>query len=151
LLPGERDPLADQAADMLMARLTDSGKFLVFERSDIEVVERERAVQNGPQTPLVGVDALIIGSVTEFGRKIEGETGFLSATKRQTASATVEIRIVDVQTGQAFFTTKGTGNASVEAGEIAGFGSRAGYDSTLNDRAISSAISDLMNNTVQRL
>src|SRR5579871_2132957 len=151
LLPGEMDPLADQAADMLTARLTDSGKFLVFERADLGAVERERDLQMSKAAPLVGVDALVIGSVTEFGRKIEGETGFLSATKRQTASATVEIRIVDVQTGQAFFSTKGSGTASVEAGEVAGFGSRAGYDATLNDKAISAAISDLINNVVQKL
>jgi len=151
LFDGEKDPLADQAADMLTARLTDSGKFLVFERKDIEEIQKERLLQNGTLSPLVGVDALIIGSVTEFGRKTEGETGFLSSTKRQTASATVEIRIVDVQTGLAFFSTKGSGTASIEAGEVAGFGNRAGYDSTLNDKAISIAISDLINNTVQKL
>jgi len=151
LLEGEKDPLANQASDMLMARLTDSGKFLVFERGDLDAVQRERTLQNRTDAPLVGVDALIIGSVTEFGRKIEGETGFLSSTKRQAASATVEIRIVDVQTGQAFFSTKGSGTATVEAGEVAGFGSRAGYDATLNDKAISAAISDLINNVMQKL
>ncbi len=151
LLPGEKDPLADQASDMLMAGLTDSGKFLVFERSDLDAVERERDMAVRPLAPLVGVDALIVGSVTEFGRTIEGQAGFLSATKRQGASATVEIRIVDVQTGLAFFSTKGSGTASVEAGEVAGFGSRAGYDATLNDKAISAAISDLINNVMQKL
>ncbi len=151
LLEGESDPLANQASDMLMARLTDSGKFLVFERGDLQAIQKERTLQSRIPSPLVGVDALIIGSVTEFGRKIEGETGFLSSTKRQSASATVEIRIVDVQTGQAFFSTKGSGTATVEAGEVAGFGSRAGYDATLNDKAISAAVSDLINNVMQKL
>lgn len=32
-----------------------------------------------------------------------------------------------------------------------GFGSKAGYDSTLNDKAISSAISDLMTNVLNKL
>ncbi|CAN5311364.1 hypothetical protein BH10PSE4_BH10PSE4_17030 [soil metagenome] len=150
LLDAEKDPLADQAADMLTARLVDSGKFIVFDRSDLDGLQREQEAA-GASTKLIGVDALVVGSVTEFGRKVEGKSGFLNSKMRQTASATVEVRLVDVQTGRAFFSTKGTGSASVEVGEVAGFGSKAGYDSTLNDKAISAAISDLMTNVLQRL
>ena len=39
----------------------------------------------------------------------------------------------------------------MEVSETAGFGSRAAYDSTLNDKAISAAISDLMTNLMQKL
>jgi curli biogenesis system outer membrane secretion channel CsgG len=148
LLDTERDPLADQAADMLTARLVDTGQFMVFERGDVDALARE---QGAEKAKLVGVDALIVGSVTEFGRKIEGKSGFLNSKTRQIASATVEVRLVDVGTGQAFFSTAGKGSASVEVGEIAGFGSRAGYDTTLNDQAISAAISDLMTNVIQKL
>lgn len=150
LFDGEHDPVAQQAADMLTARLVDSGKFLVFERSDIDLLEREQAA-SGAIGKLVGVDALVVGSVTEFGRKVEGKSGFLNSSMRQTARATVEVRLVDVQTGQAFFSTSGSGSAAVEAGEVAGFGSQAGYDSTLNDRALSAAISDLTNKVMQKL
>jgi curli biogenesis system outer membrane secretion channel CsgG len=149
LMDAERDPLADQAADMLTARLVDSGQFLIFERSDLDLLTREQGT--GTSKNFVGVDALVVGSVTEFGRKVEGKSGFLNSRMRQIASATVEVRLVDVSTGQAFFSTTGTGTASVEIGEVAGFGSRAGYDSTLNDKAISAAISDLMTNVVQKL
>lgn len=151
LLATERDPLADQAADMLMARLVESGKFLVFERGDLDAVRAEQSLQGAGASQLVGVDALIIGSVTEFGRKTDGQTGFLSSTKRQTASATVEVRLVDVRTGRAFFSTSGHGDAVVESGEVAGFGSKASYDGTLNDRAISAAIADLMTSVMQKL
>jgi curli biogenesis system outer membrane secretion channel CsgG len=150
LIDGERDPLADQAADMLTARLVDSGKFIVFDRGDLGSLEREQEAA-GVSTKLVGVDAVIVGSVTEFGRKVEGKSGFLNSKMRQIATATVEVRVVDVQTGRAFFSTRGSGTASVEVGEVAGFGSKAGYDSTLNDKAISSAISDLITNLLQRL
>jgi curli biogenesis system outer membrane secretion channel CsgG len=151
LLDGERDRLADQASDMLMARLVDSSKFLVFERDDLDAIKKEQALNPGTASQVVGVDTLIVGSITEFGRKTDGQVGFLSSTLRQTVAATVEIRLVDVRTGQAFFTTRGAGNAVVEAGEVAGFGARAAYDATLNDQAISAAISDLINNVVQRL
>jgi curli biogenesis system outer membrane secretion channel CsgG len=149
LLEAERDPLADQASDMLTARLVDTGQFMVFERRDLDAVTREQS--SSERAKLVGVDALVVGSVTEFGRKVEGKSGFLNSKTRQIASATVEVRLVDVATGQAFFSTSGKGSASVEVGEVAGFGSKAGYDSTLNDSAISAAVSDLMTNVVQKL
>lgn len=151
LLATERDPIADQAADMLMARLVDSGKFLVFERGDAEALAKEQALNGGAQSGPTGVDAVIVGSVTEFGRKTEAKTGFLNSKMKQTVSATVEVRLVDVRSGLAFFSTKGTGSASLEVGETAGFGARAGYDSTLNDKAISAAISDLITNVMQKL
>lgn len=151
LLDGEADPLAAQASDMLTARLVDSGQFMVFERSDLSVLDREKAAAGSSIAGMTGVDALVIGSVTEFGRKTEGNQGFLNSKMRQIATATVEVRLVDVRTGQAFFSTTGTGSATVEVGEVMGFGSVASYDSTLNDKAISAAISDLINNVVQRL
>jgi curli biogenesis system outer membrane secretion channel CsgG len=151
LIDGERDPLADQASDMLSARLVESGKFLVFERRDLDMVEREQTVSGTSNQNLVGADVLVVGSVTEFGRRVEGKSGFLNSKMRQVATATVEVRLVDVATGRAFFSTKGTGSASVETKEVAGFGSSAGYDSTLNDKAISAAISDLMTNIMQKL
>lgn len=151
LLDVERDPLASQAADMLTARLVESGKFMIFERTDLEAVEREQITSGAGAAKLVGVDALIVGSVTEFGRKVEGKSGFLNSKMKQTANATVEVRLVDVQTGRAFFSTSGSGSASVEVGEVAGFGSKAGYDSTLNDKAISAAVSDLTTNVIQKL
>ncbi|MFW5660417.1 MAG: CsgG/HfaB family protein [Oceanicaulis sp.] len=150
LLPGERDPMADQVADMLMARLVDTGRFLVFEREDLDVVANEQRL-TGEVGNLVGVDALIVGSVTEFGRRNEGQAGFLSSTMRQTVDAGVEVRLVDVETGLAFFSADGEGSATNEAGEVAGFGSRAGYDATLNDRAISAAVDDLVSAIVSEL
>jgi curli biogenesis system outer membrane secretion channel CsgG len=143
------DPLGKQASDMLAARLVESGAFLVFERPDLGKIEQEQAILG--QANLIGVDTLILGSVTEFGRSITGQSGFLSATKRQVARAKIEIRLADARTGQAFFATAGTGEASTEAGEVAGFGSRADYDGTLNDRAIGAAVSDAMNALVTKL
>jgi hypothetical protein len=89
--------------------------------------------------------------VTEFGRSTTGKSGFLSATKVQTARAKVEIRLADARTGYIFFTASGTGEANTESGEVAGFGSKADYDGTLNDRAIAAAISDVQNALIAKL
>ena len=143
------DPLGKQASDMLMNRLVSSNKFLVFERQDLAKLQKEQAMLK--QANLIGVDALVLGSVTEFGRSTTGKSGFLSATKVQTARAKVEIRLADARTGHVFFTATGTGEASTESGEVAGFGSKANYDGTLNDRAIGVAISDVQNALMSKL
>jgi curli biogenesis system outer membrane secretion channel CsgG len=143
------DPLGKQVSDMLSTRLVTSQKFLVFERPDLDKVKAEQSITH--ESGLVGVDALIIGSVTEFGRSTTGKSGFLSGTKVQTAHAKVEIRLVDIRTGYVFFTASGSGDASTESGEIAGFGSKADYDATLNDRAIGAAISDVQNSLISKL
>lgn len=151
LLTGDQlDPLGKQTSDMLSARLVESGRFLVFERPDLRLLQSEQAL-TGVKTNLVGVDTLIVGSLTEFGRSTEGQSGFLSNTKRQTARAKVEIRLVDTKTGHVFFSTTGSGQASVEQGTVMGFGDRAAYDSTLNDRAIGAAISDVLNSLINKL
>ena len=143
------DPLGKQVSDMLSTRLVASQKFLVFERPDLDKVKAEQSITH--ESGLVGVDALIVGSVTEFGRSTTGKSGFLSGTKVQTAHAKVEIRLVDVRTGYVFFTASGSGDATTESGEIAGFGSKADYDATLNDRAIGAAISDVQNSLISKL
>lgn len=145
----DNDPLGKQASDMLYSRLVASGQFLVFERPDLEKVRREQKLSGGEN--LVGVDTLIVGAVTEFGRVNQGKVGFLSATKNQIAKAKVEARLVDVKTGQAFFSASGSGEANTESGSIAGFGSRADYDESLNDKAIGAAVSDMMNSLVGKL
>ncbi|ABC80167.1 CsgG/HfaB family protein [Anaeromyxobacter dehalogenans] len=143
------DRIGKQASDMLASRLVMSGAFVVLERPDLQKLEREQAISGG--AGLVGADTVISGSVTEFGRSVGGKKGFLSSTKVQTARAKVDVRLVDVKTGHAYFSALGAGEASTESGEIAGFGSRAEYDATLNDRAIAAAISDVIDRLVATL
>lgn len=144
------DRIGKQASDMLSSRLVKSGNFLVFERSDIKKIQQEQSL-SGSGGGLIGVDTAVLGSVTEFGRSISGKSGFMSSTKVQLAKAKVEIRLVDIKTGQAFFSATGSGEASTESGEIAGYGSRAEYDATLNDRAIAAAITDVIDKMVSTL
>lgn len=151
LLTGDQtDPLGRQTGDMLSARLVESGRFLVLERPDLAAIQKERTL-SGAGGSIVGADTLIVGSLTEFGRATEGETGFLSNTKKQVARAKVEIRLVDIRTGHVFFSAAGTGMADVENGTVMGFGNKAGYDATLNDRAIGAAISDVLNSLVSKI
>ena len=149
LTDADFDRIGKQASDMLASRLVTSGNFLVLERPDLAKLKREQEITG--EGSVVGSDTLIMGSVTEFGRSVGGKVGFLSGTKVQLAHAKVDIRLVDARTGQAYFSAIGAGDASTETGEIAGYGSRAEYDATLNDRAISAAISDIVDKLVSKL
>ncbi len=144
------DPLGKQVTDMLSKSLTESGHFLVFERPDLGRV-REEAGLTGEKLNLVGVDLLIVGSLTEFGRKVLGETGFLSQSKRQVAFAKVDFRLVDATTAQVVYSTSAAGESSTETASIAGFGSQAAYDATLNDSAIRTAVASAVSKIVGEL
>lgn len=144
------DPLGKQVADLFSKALTESGQFIVLERPDLGRLQQEADLV-GEKLNLVGVDALIMGSLTEFGRKLVGETGFLSQTKRQVAYAKVDFRVVDTSNALILFSVSGAGESSTEAGSIAGFGSQAAYDGTLNDSAIRIAVNEAVDRMMRQL
>lgn len=139
-----------QATDILSAKLTQSGKFILLERSDLDKITKEAMTFN-LQSMNIGADYLIVGSVSEFGRKNVSDTGVFSRSKIQTAYAKVSVRLLDVKTGQVVFAQEGSGEADSEAGSAFGVGKHVGYDSTLNDKAISAAISSVVDGIMQNL
>src|SRR5262245_13868244 len=106
-------------ATMLVTDLVRNGTYSVIERQALEKVMSEQNFQTSgradPSTAaqlgkLLGVDAIIIGSITQFGRddKKLGVAGAPSVGPvkiggfgKKTAKATVglDARIIDVQTG----------------------------------------------------
>ncbi len=61
------------------------------------------------------------------------------------AFAKIDLRLVDVKTGQSFFAASGAGESSTESATTFGFGSQASYDGTRNDASIRQAISEVVN------
>lgn len=149
LRDSDLDPLGKKASDILMSQLIETDDFIVLERPDLSKIKREQEIAK--KSNIVGANALILGSITEFARSTSGKKGFLSSTKIQKARAKVELRLVDVETGHAFFSVSGSGESLTESGSIAGFGSMAKYDATLNDKAITAAISAVTNELIQKL
>lgn len=147
---GQNDLVGKQAMDILSARLTASDKFLLLERSDLAAVDSELAMAD-KQKLKVNADYLVVGSVSEFGRKESSSSGIFTRTKTQIAYAKVNVRLIDVYSGQIIYSEEGEGEASSEAGTVMGVGDRAGYDATLNDKAISAAISKLVSNIISNL
>ncbi len=144
------DTVGKQAMDILSTRLASTGKFLMIERSDLGKILKEQDTFK-VESNLVGADQLIIGSVSEFGRKDTSEVGVFSRVKKQKVYAKVNVRLVDVKTGQILFSQEGEGEANSEVGKTFGIGEEAGYDQTLDDKALSAAISKLVSNLIENL
>jgi curli biogenesis system outer membrane secretion channel CsgG len=150
LLDQNDDRVGKQAVDILSGKLLETEKFIILERADLVKIQKE--LEMGDFAPLKNsADYLIIGSVTEFGRKEHGKVGIFSRTKKQVAFAKVHIRMIDVYTGEVIYSENGEGEAFAEAGTVFGVGARAGYDSSLNDKAIEAAINNLSSNIIENL
>lgn len=150
LRDNDLDPLGKQAADILAAYLVKTGKFLVFERPDLTKIEKEQA-QTGQTHNAIGVDTLIIGSVVEFGRTEDGKRGLLNKERIQRAHAKVAIRLVDVRTGLAYFSSTGQGEAITSSKDVLGIGSTSSFDGTLTDKALSVAVEDMLEKLINSL
>jgi curli biogenesis system outer membrane secretion channel CsgG len=144
----ENDPLGKQAVDILSAKLAATDKFILLERQDIDRVYEELQISTDAANQKVGADYLIIGSLTEFGRKNSGDVKLLSKSKTQIVEAGVSVRLVDVSTGQIIYSEEAKGEAETTDKVVLGLGERTGFDATLSDKAISAAISKLVENIV---
>lgn len=142
----ENDPIGKQALDILSAKLAASGKFILLEREDLNLLVAEA----GENMQKIGADFIILGSVTEFGRKNEGNNGVFTDTKTQTVEAGVSIRLVDVNSGLIIYSDEAKGFAETTSQQTLGIGGTAGFDATLSDKAISAAMSQLVENIVNK-
>ncbi len=142
----DNDPMRKQAMDILSSRLASTGKFILLERDDLDVLVAEA----GKSMNKIGADYIILGSITEFGRRVEGEQKVFSSSKTQTVEAGVNIRIVEASTGLIIYSDEGKGFAETTAKQTMGIGGQAGFDATLSDKAISAAISQLVENIINK-
>jgi curli biogenesis system outer membrane secretion channel CsgG len=144
----ENDPISKQASDILSTKLAASNKFILLERDDLDKVLEEVEIAGNQDYQKVAADYLILGSVTEFGRKNVGDVNAFSRSKTQTVQAGVSIRLVDVATGQIIYSEEAKGEAETTNKTVMGMGERTDYDATLSDKAISAAISKLTENII---
>jgi Uncharacterized protein involved in formation of curli polymers len=144
------DRLGKQAMDIFSAKLTATDKFILLERVDLSHLNKEKEMAKLEDLH-IPADYLILGSITEFGRKTTSDVGVFSRAKKQTAYAKVSVRLVDVRTSQIVYSEEGSGEAFSEAETVLGVGTTAEYDATLNDKVISAAIGKLVNNISENL
>lgn len=145
----DTDPMGRQASDILATRLRETGKFLLIERQDYDKIVGELNA-SGAISQKIGADYLIIGSITEFGRKTIGTQGFFSDSKEQIVEAAVTLRLVDVSTGVIVFSGEAKGEATTMDKKVMGMGKTADFDATLSDKALSAAISKLVEGVMNK-
>jgi len=117
--------LGEGVADMLVTALVKSGKFSVLERQELEkVLEEQKLGESGLVTPetapklgkILGVELLVVGSVSEFGTKESQVSGGISifggGIKKKTSRAVVDVRLVNTVTGEIVAAEKKEGEES---------------------------------------
>jgi len=146
----DNNKIGKQAMDILSAKLFETGKFIMLERADLSQIEKELSIGGGSALDNAA-DFIIVGSISEFGRKEVSDVGVFSRVKTQEANATVHIRVIDVTTGQIIYSEQGKGVAFSEASTVMGIGAKAGYDGSLNDKVLDVAISNLASNIIENM
>lgn len=144
-------------SDLLVQQLVTDGKYSVIERNAIDKILAEQNFSNSDRADtstaakigkILGVDAVIMGSITQFGRDDQSKTygggvaslskfGFGGVGKREAkAVVAVTARMVDTSTAEILAAVTGTGESTrkgtslVGAGGGGGTAAGGGYDMT---------------------
>jgi curli biogenesis system outer membrane secretion channel CsgG len=155
-----RGRLGSAASDILTTELSRSGGFVLVSRADNkELLEEQAFGQSGAVNPataattgrLLGLNAIVTGSISQFGVKTIGSDFLIGKQKLQQATATVDVRVVDAETGQVLFAESGTGIYETKTTEVLGLGQEAGYDETIAGNALRTAIAQFIDNLLDRM
>ena len=152
--------LGGAASDILITELAKSGKFIVVERDKMDkimaeqklqaqgTIDAQTAVQIGK---IMGLEAIVVGSVSQFGVKKEGSDYLITQSKQQVADVTVDIRLIDTQSGQVLMADSGKGQAKSKKKSFFGMGTTGGYDETLEGEALRASIVQFVDNIASQL
>ena len=152
--------LGSAASDILITELAKSGKFIVVERDKLNKVLEEQKLQSSGLIDahtavevgkIMGLEAIVTGAVSQFGVKKEGSDYLIKQTKSQVADVTVDIRLIDTQSGQVLMADSGKGRAKSTKGSFLGMGTRGGYDETLEGEALRASIVQFVDNISSQL
>lgn len=153
--------LGTSASDILVTELAKTNRFILIERGNLDQIIKEQRfslsdlfdeTQNTIKIGrLLGVNAIITGSISQFGVHISSSDVIIGGSKKQTAEATVDVRVIDVNTGQIMLADSGRGVVSKKYSTFLGLGSHGGYDETLESDALRVAIQKFVSNIVSTL
>jgi curli biogenesis system outer membrane secretion channel CsgG len=140
---------------MLVTELVKTDQFMVIERQELnKILEEQGLGMSGAVTPqsaaqvgkLLGVELMVMGSVSEFGEKKSGMGGSIGklgiggkVTKRE-ARAVVDVRLVNTSTGEIVLAESAEGEESdtgldkIDVADI-DFGNPTHWDNTILGKA----------------
>jgi curli biogenesis system outer membrane secretion channel CsgG len=152
--------LGTAASDILVTELVKSGKFIVVERDKLDKIMEEQklgmtgvidATTAAKVGKVLGLNAIVTGSISQFGSGTEGSEYLITQSKNQVVKCSVDIRVVDAETGQILLADSGSGVARKHSGGVLGLGTRTSYDETLEGEALRAAIVKFVNNIVTQV
>ena len=183
---GTNQDVGKGIADILVDRLVTSGAYSVIERKELDKVIGEQNFANSDRADassaakigrVLGVDAIIIGSITQFGRDDKktdvagggvanrlGKYG-IGGISRSKASAVVQItaRMIDTSTAEILASVQGHGEESKggtgilgSGGSYAGMGAGAldmkskNFGETILGAAVNKAVTEVANGLDQK-
>lgn len=144
---GANEDIGKGIRDLTVEKLVNGGKFSVIERSILDKILAEQDDSNSNRFDsssaakigkVLGVDAIIIGSITKFGRDdqntqvgggaFSGLTGGIGGFGRKKATAVVAVtaRIIDVDTAEILAVVTGNGESMRKSTSIGGGGRSGG-------------------------
>jgi curli biogenesis system outer membrane secretion channel CsgG len=156
---------------MLTTTLVKSGKYIVFERKDIQKILNEQKLgQSGLVNPrsaaqvgkLLGVKLAIMGVITEFSHSTEKTGGKIKwldvGVSTQKATVAIEVRFVNTTTGEIIAAenvrrVKSKSGLKLSAPEF-GIKDRDGFDNSLIGKATREAVDSIVSmieNQMQQL
>ena len=135
-------------SDMLVENLVKGGTYSVIERRAIEQVMQEQNFSNSDRADpasaaklgqLLGVDAIVIGSITQFGRDDKSTSvggglfgrrvgGLLGGVSRGESKAVVGLtaRVINIDTAEILVAASGTGESERSGTSLIGAGGSGG-------------------------
>jgi curli biogenesis system outer membrane secretion channel CsgG len=140
---GTNEDIGRGISDMLVNQLVNDGSYRVIERKQLDKILQEQNFSNSNRADaataakigkVAGVDAIITGSVTQFGRDDKhyggaGGGGHWSGygfgglgVKKDKAVVEITVRIIDVNTGEILASVTGHGESKRSGAALSGGG-----------------------------
>ncbi|HEV2135634.1 MAG TPA: CsgG/HfaB family protein [Terracidiphilus sp.] len=135
-------------SDMLIDRLVNDGTFRVIERNQIDKILNEQNFSNSNRADastaakighILGVDAVIVGDITQFGRDDQSRnigamagkwgSGFglgKVGTHKAKAEVAITARLIDTNTGEILASATGKGESQRSGTDLLGGGAGTG-------------------------
>lgn len=163
LIPGG----ADGVGDILVTGLVESGEYTVVERSEIETILAEQNLGASGRVDastaaeigrILGVNAVVIGSVTQFDLQQQsgggGAFGIGARKQKTTADVGINVRVVDTNTAEILHTAQGKGNQNQSDSQVSIFGATAGASTSNEGKlltlATEQAVQEITNSMAQQ-
>jgi curli biogenesis system outer membrane secretion channel CsgG len=176
---GTRQDVGKGIADILVDRLVSDGRYSVIERKAIEKIMAEQNFSNSDRADpnsaaklgkILGVDAIVTGSITQFGRDDQNRTATGTALggiasryglggvgqKKAKAVVAISARLISTDTAEILAVATGKGESSRTGANLLGGGGSSGgggggdynmsstnFGETILGEAVSQAVSQV--------